>query len=149
MYLSRFILVTALLACAAGHQAAAQQPAEKEIKLGTNAFTIGDPVPSWVDRAALPEVTKTLPIVVRLADGQYLVDRVPVVYVRRATQINNAAALTAAGECRFHSRPNMSTSSFMRFELSGGRNSSTARRPPTFDSFSENKVWITASTVAA
>jgi lipoprotein NlpI/transglutaminase-like putative cysteine protease len=97
MYLSRFILVTALFAFAAGHQAAAQQATEKEIKLGTNAFTIGDPVPSWVDRAALPEVTQTQPIVVRLADGQYLADRVPVVYVRRATQINNAASLTAAG----------------------------------------------------
>jgi len=94
----RLILLTALSACAAAHQAGAQQPAElKEIKVGTSAFTLGDPVPSWVDRAALPEVTKVQPLVVRLADSQYLLDQVPVVYVRRAMQINDAASLTAAG----------------------------------------------------
>jgi lipoprotein NlpI len=97
MYLSRLVLLTALLAGAAGHQVAAQQGTEKEIKVGTNAFTLGDPVPSWVDRATLPEVTTTQPIVVRLADSQYLVDKVPMVYIRRATQINDAASLTAAG----------------------------------------------------
>jgi lipoprotein NlpI/transglutaminase-like putative cysteine protease len=69
----------------------------KEIKLAANAFSLADPIPTWVDPTTIPDVTEPQPIVIRLADTQFLVDRVPVVYVRRATLINDAASLTAAG----------------------------------------------------
>ena len=78
----------------------AQQNADnqlKEVQLGTNALTLSDPAPSWVDPTPLPDATQPAPIVVRLADTQYLVNETPVVYIRRATLINDAASLTAAG----------------------------------------------------
>ena len=69
----------------------------KEVQLGANAFTLADPVPSWVDQAPIPETSEPQPIVIRLADTQFLIDQIPVTYVRRATRINDAASLTAAG----------------------------------------------------
>src|SRR6266850_2017299 len=78
----------------------AQQNADnqlREVQLGTNAFTLSDPAPSWVDPTPLPDATKPGPVVVRLSDTQYLVNETPVVYIRRATLINDAASLTAAG----------------------------------------------------
>ena len=40
---------------------------------------------------------KIRPVVIRLADTQYQLAQVPQMYVRRATLINDAGALTAAG----------------------------------------------------
>ena len=91
------VLLLGILACA---ETSAQQNADnqfKEIKPAANAFSLSDPVPAWVDPTEIPEVSGAQPIVIRLADTQFLVDRDPVVYVRRAMQINDAASLTAAG----------------------------------------------------
>lgn len=101
MYLAKLARAGVLLAGILGScHAFAQQNADnqlKEVQLGSNAFTLGDPVPSWVDPAPMPAATTTQPIVVRLVDTQYLVGQVPVVYLRQATLINDAASLTAAG----------------------------------------------------
>src|SRR5579872_33367 len=101
MYLSksfRFSLV--LLAVVGGREVAAQQSIDahtKEVQLGTNSFTLANPIPSWVDLAPIPEPEKPQPVVIRLAETHFLVDRVPVTFVRRATLINDAASLTNAG----------------------------------------------------
>jgi lipoprotein NlpI len=90
----------ALLGVLACTETFAQQNVDnqfKEIKPEANAFSLADPIPNWVDPTTIPDVTDARPIVIRLADTQFLVDRVPVVYVRRATLINDAASLTAAG----------------------------------------------------
>lgn len=101
MCLAGLVRVCVVLAgTLASFAAAAQQNANaqlKEIQLGPNSFTLADPVPAWVDPTPIPDVSKPQPIVLRLVDTQYLVDRVPVVYSRRATLINDAASLTAAG----------------------------------------------------
>jgi hypothetical protein len=101
MYLGKLaragLVLTGILATSG---TSAQQNADnqlKEVQLGTNAFTLSDPAPSWVDPTPLPDATQPAPIVVRLADTQYLVNETPVVYIRRATLINDAASLTAAG----------------------------------------------------
>ena len=101
MYLPKLVRAGVVLAAmVSGCAASAQQNADnqlKEVQLGSGAFTLGDPVPSWVDPTPIPEVTKPQPVVVRLMDTQYLVGKTPATYVRRAILINDAASLTAAG----------------------------------------------------
>ena len=100
MGLVKLVLAVAIVASILGScEASAQRPDNdlREVQLGPSAFTLADPVPSWVDQAPLPESNLSQPNVVRLADTQYLVDQVPVTFVRRATLINDAASLTAAG----------------------------------------------------
>jgi hypothetical protein len=85
MFLARLVQASLVLAgILAAYGASAQQNADgqlREIQLAPDAFTLQDPVPAWVDPAIIPNVTKSEPIVVRLADTQYLVDKVPAVYV--------------------------------------------------------------------
>ncbi|MGY3452312.1 DUF3857 domain-containing protein [Bradyrhizobium sp. USDA 4353] len=101
MFLSGFVRVVIVIACIlAAYPSAAQQAAAPnlaEIKPQANAFTLADPVPSWVVETTAPEVSAPAPIVIRLAETQYLVDREPEVFVRRVTAINDAASLAAAG----------------------------------------------------
>jgi lipoprotein NlpI len=101
MYLAKLaragLVLTGILAAC---EASAQQNADnqlKEVQLGSNPFTLSDPTPSWVTPAPLADATKPDPVVVRLADTQYLVSQIPVIYTRRATLINDAGSLTAAG----------------------------------------------------
>ncbi|MEA3173589.1 MAG: hypothetical protein QOF42_1000, partial [Gammaproteobacteria bacterium] len=101
MYLVRLVRASVVLAgimvCSG---VSAQQNIDnqlKEIQLGANSFTLADPIPPWVESTTIPDVNKPQPIVIRLADTQYLVGQVPAVYVRRATFINDAASLTAVG----------------------------------------------------
>jgi lipoprotein NlpI/transglutaminase-like putative cysteine protease len=104
MYLTKLARAGVMLAAiASGCGASAQQNQQgtdnqfKEVQVGSGAFTLADPVPSWVDQAPLPELTKPQPIVVRLADTQFMVGQVPAVYNRRAIVVNDPASLTAAG----------------------------------------------------
>lgn len=106
MYLLRLVRVGVLLAMMVGgqqtfvsQQALAQQGPErlKEVQLDTTAFTRADPVPAWVDQLPIPPTNSSLPIVIRLADTQIMLGKVPQTYVRRATLVNDASALTAAG----------------------------------------------------
>jgi lipoprotein NlpI/transglutaminase-like putative cysteine protease len=102
MHLAKLICVAGLLAGILGFQGvSAQQSADdrlKEVPLGKNSFTVGDPIPFWVDQLPLPETTSTQPVVVRLADTQYFLGKsFPETHLRRATLINDPAALTAAG----------------------------------------------------
>ena len=90
-----------LLACILGCQASsAQQSSDngvREVPIGKDAFTVAEPTPGWVDQLPIPEATTSQPVVVRLADTQYFLGQVPALYVRRATQINDAASLFTAG----------------------------------------------------
>jgi lipoprotein NlpI/transglutaminase-like putative cysteine protease len=70
----------------------------KEVQVAQDAFSLGDPVPSWVDPTAMPERGNAQPIFIRLADTQYLVARTPVTFVHRALTINDPGSLTAAGQ---------------------------------------------------
>lgn len=82
--------------------ASAQQPADgslREVQIGAASFTLADPVPHWVVPASPGEVDagKPEPIVVRLADTQFLAGSEPATFVRRATRVNDASSLTAIG----------------------------------------------------
>src|SRR5262245_10151268 len=70
----------------------------KEVQIAAGAFSLADPIPTWVEPVAIPEASQAYPIVLRLADTQYLIDGTPIVYVRRALMVNDAASLTAAGQ---------------------------------------------------
>lgn len=79
-------------------QATSTAPGFKEIQIAANAFSVADAVPSWVDRIDIPPADSTEAIVIRLVDSQILVGSAPVVFVRRAVAVNDAASLTAVGQ---------------------------------------------------
>jgi hypothetical protein len=70
----------------------------KEVQIGPDTFTIGNPVPAWVDAIPIPDPDKSEPVVVRLADTQFWVGTSPTFYSRRAIMTNDAASLSAAGQ---------------------------------------------------
>jgi hypothetical protein len=73
----------------------------KEVQVGAAEFTLADPVPSWVVPIGIPESDKTAPLVIRLADTQYMVKETPTVFVRRAMKVSDSGALAAAGQLAF------------------------------------------------
>jgi lipoprotein NlpI len=70
----------------------------KEVQIAAGAFSLADPIPAWVEAVAIPEANQTHPVVIRLADNQYLIDNEPVIYVRRALMVNDTASLSSAGQ---------------------------------------------------
>jgi transglutaminase-like putative cysteine protease len=70
----------------------------KEVQIAAGAFSLADPIPAWVEPIAIPEASQIQSVVLRLADTQYLVDGVPIAYVRRALMINDVASLSSAGQ---------------------------------------------------
>jgi transglutaminase-like putative cysteine protease/lipoprotein NlpI len=69
-----------------------------EVQLEANAFSLGDPIPAWVEPAAIPSSTRTDPVVNRLADTQWLVGSTPVIHIHRAVMVNDSASLSSAGQ---------------------------------------------------
>lgn len=97
-----FLLCAPALGGARGQEppgaANSQNPALKEVEVGAAAFRLGDPVPDWVEPAAIPPAGAKAPVVIRLDDTQIMVADTQVVHVHRALEVNDAAALTAAGQ---------------------------------------------------
>src|SRR6185295_11559150 len=87
-----------LLLTRADAQPAPDNSQLKEVQVTAGAFSLGDPIPAWVEPVAIPDVSQVHPVVLRLADNQYLIDDVPVIYVRRALLVNDAASLSSAGQ---------------------------------------------------
>jgi transglutaminase-like putative cysteine protease len=78
--------------------AGAEQEALKEIRVANDKFERGAPIPSWVDAAkVIPETQNKSPVVIRLADTQYIANRVPSVFVRRVWTINDASGVDQLG----------------------------------------------------
>lgn len=75
----------------------AQPPPMKEVQLTETAFSVGATLPSWVEQTPLPAADKSQPIVVRLADSQFLAGDAPEFFSRIAVQVNDTASLTSAG----------------------------------------------------
>jgi lipoprotein NlpI/transglutaminase-like putative cysteine protease len=76
---------------------ASTQPG-KEVQLGEEAFVRGSPVADWVEPVSIPEPRASGPLVLLLADTQFLVRDQPAVSVRRVVQINDPQALSRAGQ---------------------------------------------------
>ena len=95
-------VLAVMLCCLLPSWADAQNPDDnvqlKEVQIAAGAFSLADHIPAWVDPVAIPETKQSQAIVLRLADTQYLIDGTPVVYVRRALLINDAASLSSAGQ---------------------------------------------------
>ncbi len=82
---------------ALGQSPSPNSPPLKEVRVEANAFSLGDPLPTWVETVEVPAVTGTRSLI-RLADTQFLVDKVPTVFARRSLDIGDASSLTAAGQ---------------------------------------------------
>jgi lipoprotein NlpI len=97
-------VASVLLLCASAMPGWAQAPAEpaasplKEVQVAATSFFLADPVPPWVEPIAIPEGNRGAPLVIRLADTQFLVKEAPVEHVHRAVMVNDATSLTAAGQ---------------------------------------------------
>ena len=65
MHLRKLVCTAVLLAGSLGFQGvSAQQNADdrfKEVQLGKNSFTVGDPISFWVDQLPIPETTSSHP----------------------------------------------------------------------------------------
>ena len=96
------VLPIVLCVCLVLGKADAQNPQDntqlREVQIAAGAFSLTDPIPAWVETVAIPEASQGQPVVLRLADTQYLIDGAPVVYVRRALLVNDAASLSSAGQ---------------------------------------------------
>jgi Domain of Unknown Function with PDB structure (DUF3857)/Transglutaminase-like superfamily len=96
------VLAVVLCVCLVLARADAQTPQDntqlKEVQVTAGAFSLADPIPAWVETVAIPEASQAQLVVLRLADTQYLIDGAPVVYVRRALLVNDAASLSSAGQ---------------------------------------------------
>jgi lipoprotein NlpI/transglutaminase-like putative cysteine protease len=73
-------------------------PNLKEVQVANGSFSLGDPIPSWVETVEVPQAGEIKPIIVRLADTQWLVGDTPVIHLHRAIMVNDAASLTSAGQ---------------------------------------------------
>jgi lipoprotein NlpI len=91
-------LCVGLLPATVGAQNVKEDIQLKEVQIAAGAFSLGDPIPAWVEPVPIPEANQAHPVVLRLADNQYLIDGAPVVYVRRALMVNDAASLSSAGQ---------------------------------------------------
>jgi lipoprotein NlpI/transglutaminase-like putative cysteine protease len=98
-----FVRIAFLLPALAYAQAApTTTPAEpaplREVQVAAGAFSLGDAPPAWVEPIAIPPTTDTRSVVMRLADTQFHVASTISVYVRRAILVNDASALSEAGQ---------------------------------------------------
>src|SRR6516165_784087 len=91
-------LCVGLLPATVGAQNVKENIQLKEVQIAAGAFSLGDPIPAWVEPVPIPDAIQAHPVVLRLADNQYLIDGTPVVYVRRALMVNDAASLSSAGQ---------------------------------------------------
>jgi lipoprotein NlpI/transglutaminase-like putative cysteine protease len=93
-----FISFSFVVCATASAQTNSANPPLREVEVAANAFALAKPVPSWVDPVAIPATHDAQPVTIRLADTQFMVGDVPIVFVHRALTINDAASLTNAGQ---------------------------------------------------
>jgi lipoprotein NlpI len=91
------LLYTFVIAAGAHAQSAAPTTPLREVQIPQASFTLGEPVPEWVERASVPQTTWTEALVLPLVDTQYMLGDQPVVYVHRSVKVNDAASLSQAG----------------------------------------------------
>ncbi len=97
---ARASLWSALCLFVALTNANAQNPSPnlQEVQVADGAFSLADPVPSWVEPVAIPPADASKPVVLRLSDMQWRVGDTTVLYVHRAVMINDVASLNTAGQ---------------------------------------------------
>lgn len=95
-----------LAAPASAQQGAAAAPSTRSVQVAENAFTRGDPVPSWVDDIGqIPPPIKGSPLSIRLADVQFHVGEQAIVYAHRAMTANEAGSLSSLGQYEISFQP--------------------------------------------
>src|SRR5215510_3037161 len=93
-----FVLCVCVLLTRADAQNVQENAQLKEVQIAAGAFSLSDPIPAWVELVAIPDASQVHPVVLRLSDTQYFIDGAPVVYVRRALMVNDAASLSSTGQ---------------------------------------------------
>jgi len=73
------LLYLFLLAAGANAQSPAGDTPLKEVQIPQASFTLGEPVPAWVERASVAEPSQTEALVLPLVDTQYMLGEEPVV----------------------------------------------------------------------
>lgn len=70
----------------------------REVKVAADSFVRGAPLPSWVQRQAVPPTQRKDPVVLRLRDAQVRIGEAVTTFVDRAIQVNESAALGQIGQ---------------------------------------------------
>jgi lipoprotein NlpI/transglutaminase-like putative cysteine protease len=91
------LLAAMSVSALAGAQQQPSEPALQEAKVPQDAFS-KTPTPAWVVPAEIPASVEKGPVLLRLADTQFLVDASSTVFVRRAIQVNDNSALSEIGQ---------------------------------------------------
>ena len=114
-----FVVIAGILACRKRLHSKMSTVNLKKSPSAANAFSLADPVPTWVEPASLPEIIQSQPIVIRLLTP------IP----RRSNsgglcpprnEINDASSLTAAGRISISLHRNMSTFELHAIHVLGG-----------------------------
>jgi tetratricopeptide (TPR) repeat protein len=83
-----------------------QQQAVREIKVASDAFVRGTPLPAWAAAPAeIPATRRSNPVVLRLAETQVHAGSVSSYLVNRAVQVNESSALGTIGQYPLHFAP--------------------------------------------
>jgi lipoprotein NlpI/transglutaminase-like putative cysteine protease len=73
----------------------------REVQVAADAFSIGAPIPAWVEQIAIPSPTPPRPrepVVIRLFDTQLYAGAAPAYFVHKATRVNEPGALGEIGQ---------------------------------------------------
>jgi len=95
------LCVGAMVVSAAATSAAdspATGPPMREVQVTSDSFVRGAPLPSWVQRQAVPPTQRKDPVVLRLRDVQVRIGESVGTFAERATQVNDSAALGRIGQ---------------------------------------------------
>lgn len=97
MALCAFAMAVSAAAASAADFSAAGPPM-RESQVPSDSFVRGAPLPSWVQRQAVPPTQRKEPVVVRLRDTQVRIGESIDHFVDQAIQVNDSAALRKIGQ---------------------------------------------------
>ena len=100
------LLYLSLIAAGANAQSPAEGTPLKEVQIPQASFTLGEPVPAWVEQASVAETSQTGALVLPLVDTQYMLGEEPVVYVHRSVRVNGRGPVRIGGRLQPDIRTN-------------------------------------------
>lgn len=100
MLICTIVMASFLIPAWAAVAQVAPPPGEKlrQVDITAGAFSLADPLPSWVDDLAMPDASAAQQTTLRLTDVQFLVAETSAYHVRFAMIVKDASALGTAGQ---------------------------------------------------
>lgn len=103
-HLCRMVLWVGAMVIPAAAATAADSPM-REVQVAPDSFVRGAPLPSWVQRQAVPSTQRKNPLVLRLRDTQVRIGESVSTFADRAIQVNDRTALGEIGQLTLEYMP--------------------------------------------